>query len=606
MTAAAKLRWYMHRMRAMTPVEVGHRVAEKCRHATQETFLRRIASAPWQGGVTGYPALPDPSTAPHDFRARLAEDAALIGSGHWRLFGWQDVSVATPPAWHRDPVSGITVEAHTPAHRLNHRHLPPGADARRIWEINRWGEISRLGMAGWVGNDCQPIALAQQWLSDWCQQNPVGRGINWTSPLEAALRLINFTWFDAFARACGASPAQDDLAARIVPMHASWIWRHRSFGSSANNHLLGELAAIVIAAGRWPGVAAHACSAEAAWHALSAEVLRQFAADGSSREQALHYHLFAFDLAWLAASAIGCRSGPAHDRLLRAARFFRDMSPAHGWDFGDSDDAQVLPLAVDRSHAALEWKEWLSGAPGSMQFWLGAPPPPSLPDDASWTLYPDAGMAAASAAGWHLRLDASPLGFGPLAAHGHCDALHLSLWDGAQPLIIDPGTGGYFGMADLRARLASWDAHNGPRPLHGYATPQRVGVFLQIRHHAAPKLQVADDAATATFDHGGHSFTRRVSRHAAAILIDDAEAAQRPFRVRWQFPPQTSLVPAAADSVTVHEGSRRWTLRFEGSRFDFTVIEAPVSPAYGQSVAAPAVEVTAHSGRLRTIVCRMA
>ena len=43
-----------------------------------------------------------------------------------------------------------------------------------------------------------------------------------------------------------ARMAQDRIAQDFVPTHAWWVWRKRSFGSSANNHLIGELTALVM------------------------------------------------------------------------------------------------------------------------------------------------------------------------------------------------------------------------------------------------------------------------------------------------------------------------------------------------------------------------
>ncbi|HYF34921.1 MAG TPA: heparinase II/III family protein [Prosthecobacter sp.] len=609
MTAAAKLRWYVHRVRAMSPAEVGHRFAEKYKHATQQSYIRKISSIAWNHAPAAFPELPDRLSAPPSLLAQLRADADALRQGRWQLFGWQGADVKTPPAWHRDPIADVVIDSTLSAHRLDHRHLPGGADVRRIWEINRWAELTRLAMHGWLNRDVPAIQLAQRWLEDWCGENPVGRGINWTSPLEAALRLLNFCWIDALARA-GApetGAVQDALTAQIVPLHAGWIWRHRSVGSSANNHLLGELAALTAASARWPGLEQVACATTAAWDNLGAEILRQFAPDGGSREQALHYHLFGWDLAWQAARAAHCHQGAVHERLGQAARFFMDMAVSgEAWDFGDSDDAQVLPFALCRSDAGSEWKAWLQGQPGALRFWLGEPPVvPSTPSQ-SWRCYSETGMAMHEAPGWRVRFDASPLGFGALAAHGHCDALHVSVWDHSEALLIDPGTGGYFAAPEVRARLAGWDAHNGPQPLQAFRSPERIGTFLQTRHHSAPSLAMDGGAAIATFSHEGHSFSRSTAVHGDRLEISDVELSGRPFRTAWQFAPGCTLTPMDPSSPScwiIAKGPRRWLMRFAGESPTFAVSERLVSPAYGQMKAAPALSITSR-GAIRTILER--
>jgi hypothetical protein len=547
--------------------------------------------------------------------------------GHWQIFGWRQVEVGSPPCWHRDPATGVVTAHDTAAHRLDYRRLPDGADARSIWEVNRWAEMTRLAMHGWLNDDAHAIRTAQLWLEDWCERNPPGIGINWTSPLEVALRLIQFTWFDALvtawmdeqtARGHSRRDHQAALRRRIVPIHAAWCWRHRSCGSSANNHLLGELAALVMAVSRWPALAEISCTAEVAWEKLCSEVLRQFAPDGGSLEQALHYHAFALELGWLAARTMGCKAGAAHDRLALAGRFF--IAACQGrepWDFGDSDDAIVLPTAMRRQTHAAELRAWLLGDDGAMRWWLGPPPMVAargytaglaVPE---WLSFPSTGIAVLRSHGWVARLDASPLGFGALAAHGHCDALHVSLWDGDHAVIIDPGTGGYHGYPQWRTELAAWAAHNGPLPHpSGYATPRRIGPFLQTHHHRAPSLAVEGASAVARLVHEGHSFQRQVRRHGEQVEIHDTEDGRRPFSICWTLAPGTQVKPltesAGGACYQLERAGHRWQLTLSAAtQAEVCLEERRVSPAYGQMEAAPAIVIRGIQSALITTLGRM-
>src|SRR6185436_6214193 len=105
-----------------------------------------------------------------------------------------------------------------------------------------------------------------------------------------------------------------------------------------------------------------------------------------------------------------------------------------------------------------------------------------------WLIYPDSGIAVCWSGDWNLRWDLSPLGYLSTAAHGHLDALHLSLWYKEMALVIDPGTGAYYGDTRLRAHLASWIAHNGPRPVE-LDFPKRLGSFLWSDAHANPFIK---------------------------------------------------------------------------------------------------------------------
>jgi len=606
MSTGGRLFWYAHRLRAMSAAEIMHRMAERARRFTLGGCLKRAARIQPGPVNARAPFLPDPAAAPQGLREALAVEAAALQAGKWKLFGWHEAEVGAPPCWHRDARCGVVIEPKTAAHRLDHRNLPDGADARTIWEINRWAEMTRLAMHGWLNADKAAIRAAQLWLEDWLDHNPTGMGINWTSPLEAALRLLNFCWFDALARAAGADTAvQDKLARRIVPIHACWVWRHRSHGSSANNHLLGELAALVVALKRWPGMEKHVLPVEQVWDMLGAEVLAQFAEDGGSREQALHYHLFAFDLAWQAARAVGCRAGEVHDRLAEAADYFRCLAhPDEPWDFGDNDDARVVPVARSRERAVAEWRAWLGGEPGDLRFWLGrSPSSPARVEEAGWRCFPESGMAVGRMGGWMARLDASPLGFGSLAAHGHCDVLHLSVWDGAHALLIDPGTGGYHGFAGLRAELAAWEAHNGPLPAGGYRTPRRVGAFLQTAHHPQPLLAAEGGRVVARFAHEGRIMQRTVVMNADGIEIQDVEAAGRPLVVRWRLAPGMAAKMLANQGRACLELSLKgvlWVMDPGADEANVRLAEKRASPFYAEIASSVEVEVRCAGGSLTT------
>lgn len=590
----------------MTPAEMAHRVVEKWQRATEASFFSSLEGADPGPAEARVPRLPDRGSVMAELRQQLAADAVKLQQGHWQLFGWREVAVGSPPCWHRDPVCGVVIDPEQSAHRLNHRHLPDGADVRSIWEINRWTEMTRLVMHGWLNDDLDAIRTAQLWLEDWCERNAPGMGVNWTSPLEAALRLINFTWLDAMVALTpiprdGAGQTiretQKRLTQRVVPAHAAWIWRCRSVGSSANNHLLGELAALVLAVSRWPGVAAVACPADQAWQMLEGEVLRQFAPDGGSREQALHYHLFAFELTLQAARAVGCKAGPVFDRLLHAMDFFH--SAAHGreaWDFGDNDDAQVLPLTLKRESAVAEWRAWMEGKEGALQAWLGAPPA-LVEEEKGWRLHPESGLAIFRQ-GWMARLDASPLGFGRLAAHGHCDALHLSLWDGEQALLIDPGTGGYYGHAELRKELADWAAHNGPRPEGEFKTPVRLGPFLFGSHHERPLLELQGGGAVAGFRHEGHAFQRQVSVTDEEVSVTDVEQQGRPMKVSWIWAPECRVVSLDEWTLKITRGGLSWRFTIVSGGKDLRSRPARTSRAYSAQAATEAWEVSVAGGRL--------
>ncbi|MBU6399056.1 MAG: heparinase II/III family protein [Verrucomicrobia bacterium] len=578
----SKLHWYWRRLRAMRPVEVGRHGLKKLRQLADS---RRLPD--WPGlsldpaDPPTFPTLPSLAVLPAVLRQALQGDAAAILAGRWRAFGHLELRVDNPPEWHTDYLAGIDLRSDASAFRLEHRQQPGGADIKLIWEPNRWFQLVRLAQAAWALGDARAADTCRAWLTDWARRNPPYRGLNWTSALETGLRLVQFAWMDALLAAANRLSADwAGVRREILPAHTWYTWRHRSFGSSANNHLLGELAGLLLAVARWPTLARLAAPLERLQATWEREVLRQFAPDGGNREQALGYHLFSWEFCWQTQAALHAAhrtvSTEVTERLSRAGEFYARLK-LDEWDYGDSDNAFVTPFFADETQAAQEWRAWFRQPESSpaIQFWWGTParqdprgavdrpggsgrastqaPPPTsqsrLTSAATrWRIFPDAGYAVFATDDWRLRWDLSPLGYLATAAHGHLDALHLSLVYRDVSFLVDPGTGAYYADPAVRAYLASWRAHNGPHPV-GANFPERLGTFLWGKPHARPTWRPEGASALRGELALPQGVLRRVvkelDRHQGWEVADGfaARPAAKPtaFNVHWQFAPGTQV-----------------------------------------------------------------
>lgn len=546
----------------MSPAEVLGHARRRLRALSDARGERDWARVPLDP-VTAFPALPRPDRAPEAVRQSLARDVERILSGRWRAFGEVALRVDDPPRWHFDYLAGVDVATGASAFGLDHRALPGGADIRLVWELSRWHAPVRLAQAAHVLGHERAAEKCVLWLEDWVKRNPPYRGWNWTSALEAGLRLIQFTWIDALlaarAEAWGLDAELATLRYEILPPHAGFAWRHRSFGSSANNHRMGELAGLMVATARWPALAAWGAPLGALQARWEREVLAQFAADGGNREQALSYHLFSWELCWQAWRALQAAGravpAPVEDRLRCAADFFLAVQvPEDPWDYGDSDSALACPLVSDEARAVAEWHQWFRepSRSVSLHYWLGGAPWGGLaavrvsqPCASPWAIHAASGLAMRRCGDWTLRLDGSPLGYLRTAAHGHLDALHLSIWRGGVALVIDPGTGAYFSDPSLRCWLASRSAHNGPCPA-GEEYPRRRGPFLWAAQHEPPVLEDGGAAGIsvrlrlpdATLQ---RTVTWRPEAGGWDVVDGCVGRGGGVFSVRWQFAPGSTV-----------------------------------------------------------------
>jgi hypothetical protein len=635
----SKLVWYWHRLLAMRPSEIVAHGRKAIRQRRDQAALPDW-SKPGLGPTGAFPRLPATASFPEALRPRLRAEVENLLAGHWRAFGWMPLQVEDPPRWQKDYFVGVDLHTAEWGSRCNHRAQSQGADIKIIWEPNRWNQLVRLAQGAYLLEHEAAAMACMRWLEEWDRQNPPFRGLNWTSALETGLRLIQLAWMDALLSGATLSLANSNrwkqvrasLMPRLASAHAHYTWHYRSFGSSANNHLLGELAGLVIALCRWPSLAVHAAPLRAVRALWETETVRQFAPDGGNREQALGYHWFSWEFCWQARAAVhagGETSSPEiDDRLQRAATFYAELKPeADPWDFGDSDNAWVTPFYADESQVPEEWRAWLkspASSPG-IDYWWGADRLPlNLGSARGVTRFADSGYVVWREQDWELRWDLSPLGYLATAAHGHLDALHLSVRIGQQPLIIDPGTGAYYADPGVRAHLASWAAHNGPHWI-GAREPARRGTFLWgAPHHPQPiVVEERADTMTAELALRVALVRRTITRTAAGWRIEDQVVARQPagvdpaaLRVCWRLAPEVQLASGGNRQFVVGVGRHRVRLemdsgwsrleafapdevqrRLSGTRLadlGGVPLEAVCSPAFRLLRAAPFVSAQGH------------
>jgi hypothetical protein len=232
-------------------------------------------------------------------------------------------------------------------------------------------------------------------------------------------------------------------------------------------------------------------------------------------------------------------------------------------------------------HLVSEWHRWFE-APAQSQalfYWLGDSPTAVPPvkrgrplrtiDEGEWWLLPEARIAIAESGYWWMRWDLSPLGFLKTAAHGHLDALHLSIWIKGVALVIDPGTGAYHADRRLRNWLASRDAHNAPCPV-GVDYPRRLGPFLWAEHHPVPEFRQTLRAAVGTLTLPQGKLVRSIRRTPGHDGWEIGDAYQpshggipRDFTVRWQFAPGSWVKRHSDRKFSVHRADVAVTMEVD-------------------------------------------
>jgi heparinase II/III-like protein len=460
------LTWTLRRLAAMGPAEVWHRTAITLRDRVPPRWAglapERAAAELFEGGAAG--ALATSRLAafvravPEGARMTpVLDEARALAHGRWSAFGCA-VALDDPPRWSCNPWTGACWPSR-PARAIDHRRADLAGDPKYTWEAGRLTMLPDLALAARVTNDRTHADRALRWLADFAATNPLGHGIHHTSGIEQAVRVLTTTWTLALLDERPAVQLAGPLG--LLAQQALWCRDHRSLGSSANNHLLAEYAAMAVAGAAFPALRGAERLVDAARAGVARELPRQIHADGVTAEQAFGYLPFVWEL--VLSTCIACEAAgrtvpePVRARLAASLEFARAIRlPGGGTPHvGDEDDGRIL-LAADG--AAWLGAPALSDADALALLLTGRTSAPGGPPEGRVT-FADGGYTVWRQGPWLVTFDHGPLGLGSLAAHGHADALSVTLHHGDRAVIADPGTFSYHADPARRDRCRRTPAH---------------------------------------------------------------------------------------------------------------------------------------------------
>jgi hypothetical protein len=520
------------------------------------------------------------------------DEAAALAEGRGSVFG-HAVRLDDPPCWTANPLTGARWPDE-PSRRIDYRRAGPAGSAKLAWELSRLGVLPTLALASIAGGGATHAARAARWLDDWCATQPLGRGIHHTSGIEQAIRVLTTGATLALLDPLGPRPAAAP-ALGLIAQQAHHVRGHLSLGSSANNHLIAEYAALAAAGALWPTMRGAAALMGEGLDGLEREVLRQFHPDGVNAEQSFGYVPFVWELVLLAlraGEAAGRAPAPAvRERLAASLEFARAIRlPGGRWpQVGDEDDGRVL-LGADG------WSR-LDLVGNALAAWLGADALADEPLAYAWLAARRAPAPARAAAdgehafahgGWTVwrrdgllvTLDHAPLGLGPIAAHGHADALGVTVFAGGDGIVVDPGTLAYHEDPEARDRCRATPQH---ATVHfgGRSQSEMLGPFLWGRR--AGVARDAEGGGWACRWFSGERHARRVEVAAGRVRIEDRVAGDDPWIA---FPLAPGAEVAIEDDVAgIRSGRARARLRIDGAT-GLAIAPAEHAPRFGQRVPA--------------------
>lgn len=610
----ASLAWKINRLKLMSPAEIVWRVKKHGQKVAAKIGIGMLSSPPaadtgsfGKSFIHFQPSLEDETA--------LLESANEIIAGRWRVFAMHSASLGFPPQWNCDPKTG-TIAPLAPGKLIDYRSEHLVGDIKYLWEPARHLELVTLAQAWQISGKCEYRDACRVLLDSWFEQCPYPLGVHWTSALELAVRLVNwaFAWHLLGGEKSGLFVDAEGKAFRdrwlaSVYQHCHFITGYFSRHSSANNHLFGEYMGLFVASVNWPCWRESAGWAALAKAGLEDEAVRQNFGDGVNKEQAVYYQHEVMDM-MLLCHLIGKTNGVLFSanymtRLEGLAEFVAALMDRSGNMpmIGDSDDAQMVRLAYganwnpyrsllascallfsrpDFKHKAgnsLDDKNrWLFGNVG-LSAWASMPddqgfvPRQAFPEGGYWVLGDGFGTKDEVLA----VVDAGPLGYLSIAAHGHADALAMTLSVGGEPFLIDPGTYAYHTQKRWRNYFRGTSAHNTMR-VDGLDQSVIGGNFMWLQK-ANARCEVWESSSERDCFVGSHDGYGRLANrvlHRRTLVLDKTRRLLRvvdqvecrgshEIELFWHFDDACSI-KLATDSATATKHGRNIFLAFFGPR----------------------------------------
>jgi uncharacterized heparinase superfamily protein len=468
-------------------------------------------------------------------------------------------------------------------------------------------------------------------LESWIEANPYAESVNWSCTMEAAFRILTWTWFFHVFHASRAW-ADDRFRERFLCalyLHGDFTDRHFEHSDVNGNHCTADAAGLVFAGlffgqgedpRRWLA---------RGWSLLCEELPRQVFPDGVDFEASIAYHrlvaeLFLLPALYRRACALDVPAG-YRERLVAMARFSAAYSRPDGSTplWGDADDARALPLG----RQALTDHRYLAGVVGSAfgvpelrdasagsrgeAFWLLGPaaaqalPHAELPPRPQRSsAFPNGGFYVMRNTADHVFVDCGPVGLAGRGGHGHNDCLAFeAVLDGVH-LATDCGAFLYTASFAERNRFRSTAYHNTPRVDSQEINRMRPNQLWSLENDAKPEVRAFETGAERDRFIGAHAGYRRLVPPVTPVRTIELDHASHALLIHDSFEGSGShrievplhLAPGVAASVRsggvveLRAQGRRFKLEWEPSEVWALEIGAGrVSPSYG--VARPIVRL---------------
>ena len=490
--------------------------------------------------------------------------------------------------WHYDYINNKTAPKKL-SFSINHREFDEVGNIKVIWEKNRHHHLTVLSIAFYLTNDERYAQEVIKQIKDWVENNPFLVGVNWTHPLENAIRLISWVYCERFLRNSKYYNQlfnKENIFWKSVYEHQKFITKTYTVGSSANNHLIGEMAGLFVSSANWPFFPESSKWIKLSKRFLENEIEKQSFKSGVNKEMAFAYQIFVYEFYLI--SLIESRnhnytfSQKYINLLINNARIINDLTNGLSIppNYGDGDDGMAIQVQELKGNRIAWLMEVTNSIFPDLQLsvnektlpaaLLGYPSKKSHDLKQETTGYTDAGI-------YILRnriqyqditclFKAGSFGYKSIAAHGHADSLSFILYVNGIPIFIDPGTYCYHTDLEFRTYFRSTRAHN-TLCINNTDQSEQLGPFLwgkktktRINTFSASENQI--EAFHSGYQQFSIIHTRTISLKEKFMIIDEvAGKDEHLLDFRFHLHPEVKIVHADSDNVTLNKNNIELSIR---------------------------------------------
>lgn len=509
-----------------------------CAFAYKQEYCDPVSTfTSWLDAVPYDPSFNLNTVLPTSVKQELLQKADLYCSKSFYILG-SSFSFPSDIDWHLDFKSGFRWPANL-VHTKIRSATPEHADLKTPWELSRFHHAITLSLAYRVSGSEEYLQEFKKSLKSWIECNPTGLGVNWTCPMDVAIRAVN--WLIAIALLGEAlfHSFYDDF----LPLVLKSLWDHGEFlrnhlewnGPNANsgaNHLLCNLAGLFTIGVFFSTTCNGNKWMRFAHSQIANQAHRQVLSDGVHFERSPAYHRLCTELFLWSNALANSFDYPFPDSFTetihKMQNFPRSYMKPSGipCSFGDNDSGRFIApfYSTNSDHSYLGFS-----ASEESQFVIDR----YLVDGTKYvsgscdrnSSFPDGGFYFFSNTRAHLSIRAGMLAYD--GTHAHNDQLSFELTLDNRDVFVDRGTGSY--LSRDRDFFRSTSSHNTFQINNAEQNPLGPGLF-DLADDTQTTVEELGSGRLKAYHVGFRSLSRSAAKYCRAFsLADDSLVIEDSF-----------------------------------------------------------------------------